>query len=117
MAVAVSRAREVGITDVVVPSAGNAGAALSACCARTGMRAHIFMPRDIPPIIRRECRVSVARVHLVEGTISCAGDRATEEGKNHSWFNMATLHESYRLEGKKTMGYERGDFFYWKPLK
>jgi threonine synthase len=114
MAVAISRAKELGITDVVVPSAGNAGAALSAYCARAGMRAHVFMPRETPPVIKRECYASGAQIHLVEGTIAHAGHRATEEGKKHSWFNMATLQEPYRLEGKKTMGYEIAEFYDWE---
>ena len=114
MAVAVSRARELGITDLVVPSAGNAGAALSFYCARGGMRAHVFMPEDTPAVIMRECHAAGADVHCVAGTIAEAGVKAREEGMKHSWFNMATLQEPYRLEGKKTMGYEIAEQFHWE---
>jgi threonine synthase len=114
MAVAVSRARELGITDLVVPSAGNAGAALSFYCARGGMRAHVFMPEDTPAVIMRECHAAGVDVHCVAGTIAEAGVKAREEGMKHSWFNMATLQEPYRLEGKKTMGYEIAEQFHWE---
>ena len=113
MAVAVSRARELGITDVVVPSAGNAAAALSFYSARGGMKAHVFMPEDTPAVIVRECHAAGADVHRVAGTIADAGKKARQEGMKHSWFNMATLTEPYRLEGKKTMGYEIAEQFHW----
>ena len=113
MAVAISKARNLGITDVVVPSAGNAGAALSFYCARADMRAHVIMPEDTPPIIKRECTAAGAHVVLVKGTIAQAGALATEMGVEHAWFNMATLQEPYRLEGKKTMGYEIAESFHW----
>ena len=113
MAVAISKARNLGITDVVVPSAGNAGAALSFYSARADMRAHVVMPEDTPPIIKRECTAAGAHVVLVKGTIAQAGALATEMGAEHAWFNMATLQEPYRLEGKKTMGYEIAESFHW----
>jgi len=104
MAVAVSRAKELGLRKLVVPSAGNAGAALACYAARAGLTARVFIPRETPELIIRECRVYGAEVILVEGNISDAGAKMRED--MGGYFDMSTLKEPYRLEGKKTMGYE-----------
>jgi threonine synthase len=104
MAVAVSKAKELGLKKLVVPSAGNAGAALACYAARAGLAARVFIPRETPEPIVRECRVYGADVILVEGNISDAGAKMKEDMAGY--FDMSTLKEPYRLEGKKTMGYE-----------
>ena len=111
LAVAVSKAKALGITDAVMPSAGNAGAALAFYCARAGMKAHVFMPEDSPEVCKRECTAAGADIHYVQGTIKDAGICAAMENKN--WFDMSTLKEPYRLEGKKTMGLEIAEYFGW----
>ncbi|RLG45085.1 MAG: threonine synthase, partial [Thermoproteota archaeon] len=116
MAVAVSKARTFGIKDIVLPSAGNAAAALSFYCAKAGIRAHVFMPEDSPDVTKRECIVSGADVHLIKGTIADAGKvaKAKAKAKEQGWFDMSTLKEPYRLEGKKTMGLEIAEYFNWE---
>ena len=104
MAVAVSRAKELKLKKLAVPSAGNAGAALACYAARAGLTAKVFVPRGTPELIVRECRVYGAEVILVEGNISDAGAKMKED--MGGYFDMSTLKEPYRLEGKKTMGYE-----------
>ena len=104
MAVAVSKAKELGLKRLVVPSAGNAGAALACYAARAGLSARVFIPRETPELIIGECRVYGAEVILVEGNISDAGTKMKEDMAGY--FDMSTLKEPYRLEGKKTMGYE-----------
>jgi threonine synthase len=104
MAVAVSRAKELGLKNLAVPSAGNAGAALACYAARAGLAARVFIPRETPELIIKECRVYGADVILVEGNISDAGTMMKQDMKG--CFDMSTLKEPYRLEGKKTMGYE-----------
>jgi threonine synthase len=112
LAVAVSRAHSLGIKDIVMPSAGNAGAALSFYCARAGIKAHVYMPENSPDVCKRECSIAGADIHLVKGTIQDAGFRAKTES-NKNWFDMSTLKEPYRLEGKKTMGLEIAEYFSW----
>lgn len=112
LAVAVSKAKVLGITDIVMPSAGNAGAALSFYCARAGIKAHVYMPEDSPEVTKRECNAAGADIHYVKGTIQDAGMHAKTEGEPH-WFDMSTLKEPYRLEGKKTMGLEIAEYFAW----
>ena len=104
MAVAVSKAKELGLKRLVVPSAGNAGAALACYAARAGLDARVYIPRETPELIIRECAIYGAEVILVEGNISDAGSKMKEDGGGY--FDMSTLKEPYRLEGKKTMGYE-----------
>ena len=104
MTVAVSKAKELGLEKLAVPSAGNAGAALACYAARAGLAARVFIPRETPELIIRECRTYGADVILVEGNISDAGVKMTED--MGGYFDMSTLKEPYRLEGKKTMGYE-----------
>jgi threonine synthase len=114
MSVAVSMAKHLGATKLAVPSAGNAGGALAAYAARAGLEAHIFMPRDTPRANIIECRELSAHVTLIDGLITdCAaeiGRRKTKEG----WFDMSTLKEPYRVEGKKTLGYELAEQLNWR---
>ena len=104
MAVAVSKAKELGLKKLAVPSAGNAGDALACYTARAGLDSRVFIPRETPELIVRECRVYGAEVILVDGNISDAGEKM--KGDMEGYFDMSTLKEPYRLEGKKTMGYE-----------
>ncbi len=106
MAVAVAAARERGITEFAVGTAGNAGSALAAYAAASGTVAHIAMPRDTPSVIISECQSFGVDLQLVDGLITDANALVGEGVKNRGWFDMATLREPYRLEGKKTMGYE-----------
>lgn len=114
MAVAVSMARELNLTKLALPSAGNAAGALAAYAARAGLRAAAFMPEDTPLANRLECTLLGAEVVLVPGSIKdCAralGERAARDG----WFDLSTLREPYRLEGKKTMAYEVFEQLNWR---
>ncbi|MFQ6101164.1 MAG: threonine synthase [Anaerolineae bacterium] len=114
LAVALSRAWELGVREVVIPSAGNAAGAMAAYAARAGLRAHIFMPSDVPAPFRLECRALGAEVTLVHGLITDCGKVARQEAEMHGWFDLSTLKEPYRLEGKKTMGYELAEQFGWQ---
>jgi len=110
---AVSKALELGITDFVMPSAGNAGAALSAYCAHAGVKAHVFVPNDTPQFIQKEIKYMGGELTLVEGLISDAGKKAKQAEINNGWFSVSTLKEPYRVEGKKTMGLELAEQFDW----
>jgi len=113
LAVAISRASELGVTAVSIPSAGNAAGAMSAYAALAGLEAHVYMPLDVPGPFAAECRALGAKVTLVDGLITDCGRRAAEEGRNRGWFDVSTLKEPYRIEGKKTMGYELAEQFGW----
>ncbi len=108
---AIAKAVELGITDIGMPTAGNAGAATAAYAARAGLKAHVAMPSDTPRTIIDETRAYGADVTLVDGLISDAGKLIALGGAQNGWFEMATLKEPYRLEGKKTMGYELWEQF------
>ncbi len=110
---AVSANHERGATAFAVPSAGNAAAALSAFAARAGIPAHVAMPKDVPAGILAECRAFGADVDLVDGLITDAAARIQEGVRAHGWFDVSTLKEPYRVEGKKTMGYELAVDFDW----
>jgi len=112
--VAISRARELGATEVVIPSAGNAAGAMAAYAARAGLRAHVFMPSDVPAPFRLECQALGAEITLVDGLITDCGREARRGAEQHGWFDVSTLKEPYRLEGKKTMGYELAEQFGWE---
>lgn len=114
MAVAVSMAKELGAKKLAVPSAGNAAGALAAYAARAGLEAHIFMPRDTPPANIIECRQAGARVTLIDGLITDCGRIVGERKEAEGWFDVSTLKEPYRVEGKKTMGYELAEQFGWE---
>ena len=113
LSAAVSKAKEFGIKRVAIPSAGNAAGALAAYAARAGMEVYVFMPEDAPPVSKVECWVTGAQVYLVKGLISDAGKITSAGGKERGWFNVSTLKEPYRLEGKKTMGLEVAEQFDW----
>ena len=114
MACAISMARELGITKVAVPSAGNAASAAAAYAAAAGMEAHIFMPKDVPQANFIECKALGAHVTLVDGLISDCARIVTERKDHEGWFDLSTLKEPYRIEGKKTMGYEVAEQCDWK---
>jgi threonine synthase len=106
MTAAISMAKEFGIRKVAVPSAGNAAGAMAAYAARAGMEAHIFMPSDTPAANIVECRQTGANVTLIDGLITDCGKIVAERKQAEGWFDVSTLKEPYRVEGKKTMGYE-----------
>jgi len=110
---AVSRAKELGVTSVSIPTAGNAGGAMSAYAALAGMEAFVFMPKDVPRPFINECKALGARVTLIDGLITDCGKAAKEELIKHGRFDMSTLKEPYRIEGKKTMGYELAEQMNW----
>jgi len=114
LCLAVSRARELGIRDLVIPSAGNAAGALAAYAARAGLRAHVFMPEDVPAAFRAECEAYGAQVVLVPGLITDCGARARAAAQENGWFDVSTLKEPYRVEGKKTLGYEIAEALAWR---
>ncbi len=106
---AVSRAYELGAESFSLPSAGNAASALSAYAAHLGKQAHVFIPSSTPEANIQECRMFGADVHLVDGFITDAARICSIESQKNGWFEMSTLREPYRLEGKKTMGYEMAE--------
>jgi threonine synthase len=111
---AVSKAKELGIDTIVTPTAGNAGGALAAYAARAGIKAVVYMPRLTPKLFKDECRLYGAQLIEVDGSISDCGKMAHEEAVKNGWFQVSTLKEPYRLEGKKTMGYEIAEQFNWQ---
>ena len=114
MSTAVSMAKELGITALATPSAGNAASALAAYAALAGIPAWIFMPADTPTANRLECDVTGARVTLIDGLITdCAAEIARRK-EGEGWFDVATLREPYRVEGKKTLGYELAEQLDWR---
>lgn len=113
LAVALSRARELGVQEVTIPSAGNAAGATAAYAALGRMKAYVFMPEDVPQPFIAECRVLGAEITLVDGFITDCGKLAADGGKAYGWFDVSTLKEPYRLEGKKTMGYELAEQLNW----
>ncbi|MBI3949841.1 MAG: threonine synthase [Acidobacteria bacterium] len=106
MAVAVSMAKELGLSKLAVPSAGNAAGALAAYAARAGLQAHIFMPKDVPKANIVEAEVCGAHIELVDGIITDCARRLAQVKEEQEYFDVSTLKEPYRIEGKKTMGYE-----------
>jgi len=113
LAAAISRARELGVQKVIIPTAGNAGGAMAAYASRAGMQAHIFMPKDSPLANVEESRMTGATVILIDGLISEAAGMAGEKARAEGWFDVSTFKEPYRAEGKKVMGYEIADSFDW----
>jgi threonine synthase len=106
LALAVARACELGARELALPSAGNAGAAAAAYAAAAGLPCHVVMPADTPRVIVEETRALGADVALIDGLITDAGAVVAEGVRVHGWFDLSTLKEPYRVEGKKTMGYE-----------
>jgi threonine synthase len=113
MTAAVSMAKELGARKLAVPSAGNAAGALAAYAARAGLEAHIFMPRDTPRANVIECEQTGAQVTLMDGLITDCGAEVGRRKEAEGWFDVSTLKEPYRIEGKKTMGYELAEQFDW----
>lgn len=111
LAAAVSMAMQLGMRELVIPTAGNAGGALAAYAARAGVAAHVYMPADAPKANQQEVRAFGADLVLVDGLISDAGKLAAQEAAEHGWFDVSTFKEPYRLEGKKTMGLEFAEHF------
>src|SRR5438067_3368453 len=114
MTVAVSMAKYLGAEKLAVPSAGNAGGALAAYAARAGLEAHIFMPRDTPRANIIECRELGAHVTLIDGLITDCGAEISRRKEKEGWFDVSTLKEPYRVEGKKTLGYELAEQCAWQ---
>jgi threonine synthase len=113
LSAAVTRAFHLGAKTLSVPTAGNAGNAMAAYAARAGLVAKVFMPRDVKKPFIRECELYGAEVTLVDGLITDAGKRAAELGSKLGWYDVSTLKEPYRIEGKKTMGYEVAEQLGW----
>jgi threonine synthase len=114
LAMAISMARRFGIRRVAIPTAGNAGGAMAAYAARAGMEAYVFMPDDTPAINQYECHLAGARTYLVNGLITDCGRIVSEGTQRLGWFDMSTLKEPYRIEGKKTMGLELAEQCQWR---
>jgi threonine synthase len=114
MSAAVTMAKHYGLKKLAAPSAGNAGGALAAYAAAAGIEAHIFMPKDVPLANRMECDYYAAHLTLVDGLISDCGRMVAERKDKEGWFDVSTLKEPFRLEGKKTMGYEVAEQLDWK---
>jgi len=113
MSMAISKAKELGIRKCIVPTAGNAGGAMAAYCAKAGMKAVVVMPSHTPAAFKHECEMYGAEVILVDGLISDCAKRVREMNANGEYFDMSTMKEPYRLEGKKTMGYEIAEQMNW----
>jgi threonine synthase len=113
MAMAISMAKELGVTRVAIPTAGNAGGAVAAYAARAGIESFVFMPDDTPEVNRYEAVLFGARAFLVDGLINDCGALVREGAEPMGWFDMSTLKEPYRIEGKKTMGLELAEQLGW----
>ena len=113
MSAALSMARHYGLKKLAAPSAGNAGGALAAYSAAAGLDAYVFMPKDVPLANRLECEASGAHLTLVDGLISDCGRMVAERKDKEGWFDVSTLKEPFRVEGKKTMGYEVAEQLGW----
>jgi threonine synthase len=114
MSAALTMARHYGIKKLAAPSAGNAGGSLAAYAAAAGIEAFIFMPKDVPIANRLEVEASGAHLTLVDGVISDCGRMVAERKDKEGWFDVSTLKEPFRVEGKKTMGYEVAEQLGWK---
>ena len=114
ISVAISKAKELGIGKFIIPTAGNAGGALAAYCAKAGMECIVIMPSHTPKVFKDECELHGAKLITVEGLINACASKANEINENNEYFNISTLKEPYRLEGKKTMGYEIAEQLDWK---
>lgn len=114
ISVAVSKAKELHIEQCIIPTAGNAGGALAAYCAKAGIKCTVIMPAHTPQIFKQECRLYGAELVLVNGLINDCAKKITEINKDNKYFDISTLKEPYRLEGKKTMGYEIAEQLNWQ---
>jgi threonine synthase len=114
MSAAISKAREFGLNKISIPTAGNAGGSAAAYAAKAGQEAFIFMPNDTPKAFQVECDQYGANVEMIDGLISDCGKIVGERKEKEGWFDISTLKEPYRVEGKKTMGYELAEQFNWE---
>ena len=114
LSAAVSKAKELGVKAITMPSAGNAAGAMSSYAARASIDSYVFMPKDAPFANKEEALMTGATVELVDGLISDAGVISREKAQQNDWFDVSTLQEPYRVEGKKTMGYEIAEQLNWK---
>ena len=114
ISVAVSKAKELGIKKIIIPTAGNAGGALAAYCAKANMECIVIMPAHTPDIFKNECVLYGAKLITVKGLINDCAKKANEINERNEYFNISTLKEPYRLEGKKIMGYEIAEQLNWK---
>jgi threonine synthase len=114
LSVAVSKAKELGVKKVIIPTAGNAGGAMAAYAGRGGLEAYVVMPKDSPETNILESQISGATVELVDGLISDAAKIAQTKAEAEGWFGLSTFKEPYRVEGKKIMGYELAESFGWE---
>ncbi len=114
LGLAVSMAKEFGVTEIAIPSAGNAGSAAAAYGAAAGIPTHVVVPADTPRAIVAEIRALGADLELLDGLINDCGVRVAEGARDHGWFDISTLKEPYRVEGKKTMGYEVAEQLGWR---
>lgn len=114
LSMAVSKAKELGVQHTVIPTAGNAGGAMSAYCAAAGLKATVVMPSHTPKVFQQECTYYGAELILIDGLINTCAVKAAEIEKHSGAFNISTLKEPYRLEGKKTMGYEIAEQLNWE---
>jgi threonine synthase len=114
LSAAVSKAKELGARAIALPTAGNAGGAAAAYAAKAGLACHVFMPADTPPVFRIECERYGAEVTMVDGLIDACARIVAERAPREGWRDVSTLKEPYRVEGKKTMGYELAREFGWE---
>jgi threonine synthase len=114
LSAAVTMAKKLGATKLAIPSAGNAGGAMAAYASRAGLESYVFIPKETPEANILETEIMATEVHLVEGVISDAGRIVSSRKEMEGWFDVSTLKEPYRIEGKKTMGYELAEQFDWK---
>jgi threonine synthase len=114
LSAAVSKAKELGVKKIIIPTAGNAGGAMAAYAARSGIEACIYMPKDTPQANMEESRIAGAQVILIDGLISEAAGMAGVKAREEGWFDVSTFKEPYRTEGKKIMGYELAEEFHWR---
>jgi threonine synthase len=114
LSMAVSKAKELGVTGCIIPTAGNAGVAMAAYCARGGLKATVVMPRHTPEAFKEECYWYGAQVELVDGLINDCAARVRQLNAGSELLDISTLKEPYRLEGKKTMGYEIAEQMNWE---
>ncbi len=113
LSVAISKAKELGVDTCIIPTAGNAGGAMSAYCAKAGMKAIVVMPRHTPKVFKDECELYNAQLILVDGLISDCAKKLADIKVDKGYFDLSTCKEPYRLEGKKTMGYEIAEQLNW----
>lgn len=114
LSVAVSKAKELGITHCIIPTAGNAGGALSAYAAKANIKATVIMPKHTPETLKEECRLHGADLILIDGLIDACGKKAKQLADKTGAFDMSTMKEPYRLEGKKTLGFEIAEQLNWQ---